>query len=85
MNQIFEDITKSFLDIPARIKKTETYCLRMMQEVCRTKSENFERQDSHFEVFHHPSLRGRPVDGIKATYKCAFDGRLYDVIIRIRS
>ena len=70
MSQVFEEIVRPQV-LPVQ---AGTFCLMFSQEVMKSCSPHFERIDVHYEVA-----------GLKETYKCVLDGRLYDVHIKART
>jgi hypothetical protein len=66
-------LAKSFAEIPAILKKAETFCFEFFVDFLPEQKGNFTRVNSHYTA-----------DGLLATYKCARDGRLYDVKITPR-
>jgi hypothetical protein len=66
----FKTVVKSFAEIPALLAKLETYCFEFAIEFLHEHSGNFHRIDSHFTA-----------EGLTTSYRCARDGRIYDVTI----
>jgi hypothetical protein len=68
MPSSLQEFVQSIAEVPALLKKAETFCMAFAIEFLKEKSRNFTKINSFYDT-----------EGLVTTYRCNLDGRIYTI------